>query len=289
VGGGWSNTASANVAVVVGGSTNTASGDGAFVGGGHGHIASGQAATVVGGDGNVASAYGTFVGGGNFNTASGGNATVPGGRENLAQGDNSLAAGRRAKANNRGCFVWGDSTDADISCDVDNRWVARAGGGVYFYTNSDLTAGVYVTAGGNSWNGVSDRATKENFAAADGQAILDTLASLPVHEYNLKSQDPSIRHVGLVAQDFATFGYGESDKAINMQDADGVAMAAIQALYQQVQTLQAENVDLESRVAALEAAARSGGSARPWQVGLLPGLGLLAAGLVWVARRGGGR
>jgi hypothetical protein len=62
-------------------------------------------------------------------------------------------------------------------------------------------------------------------------ALLEMLASLPVQEYSLKSQDPSIRHIGLVAQDSAAFGYGESDLAINMQDADGVALAAIQGLY----------------------------------------------------------
>jgi hypothetical protein len=214
---------------------------------------------------------------------------VPGGSYNLAQGSSSFAAGTQAKAYNSGCFVWADSIAADLACDVDNRWVARAGGGVYFYTDGGLSNGVYVAAGGNSWNGVSDRATKENFIPADGQAILDTLASLPVQEYNLKSQDPSIRHIGPVAQDFAAFGYGESDTAINMQDADGVALAAIQGLYQQVQALEAENADLEARVAALEAAAGSGASARPWEWGLLPGLGLLAFGLVWVARRGGDR
>jgi len=66
-------------------------------------------------------------------------------------------------------------------------------------------------------------------------------------------------------------------------------MAAIRRLHQQVQTLEAESAELKARVAALEAAARSGSSARLGQAGLAPVLGLLAVGLIWVARRAGKR
>ena len=49
--------------------------------------------------------------------------------------------------------------------------------------------------------------------------------------WNLKSQDPAIRHIGPMAQDFyAAFNVGEDDKHINSVDADGVALAAIQGL-----------------------------------------------------------
>ena len=144
---------------------------------------------------------------------------------------------------------------------MNNRWVARSSGGVYFYTNSGLSTGSYLSAGGNSWNSISDRATKENFTPVDGRSVVEKLATLPVQEYNLKSQDPSIRHIGPVAQDFyAAFGYGESNRAINMEDADGVALTAIQGLYQllqerdaQVAAQQEQIDDLEARLAALEA------------------------------------
>jgi hypothetical protein len=280
VGGGGGNIAGAESATVGGGAGNHATGGYTFIGGGSDNQAIGNCcATIGGGYSNVASGNQATVGGGGFNTASGEWSTVPGGQNNLAQGMLSFAAGSQAKALNRGCFVWADDNrEVDVLCDVDNRWVARASGGVYFYTNPELTSGVYVDAGGNAWNQVSDRAAKENFTPADGLAILETLAALPVQEYNLKGQDDSIRHIGLVAQDFATFGYGESDTAINTQDADGVAMAAIQALYQQVQTLQAENADLEARVTALEQAVQVG---RPAQTGThLPAPWLLAGGLV---------
>jgi len=317
VGGGWGNLATGDEATVGGGFYNQATGDSSAVAGGYSNTASGIVATVSGGSSNEASGDGSAVGGGYTNTAFGsystlgggyGNvaegyaATVPGGLMNEAEGDYSFAAGRRAAAWNRGCFVWGDSTDALVSCGTQDTWVARASGGVAFYSNAGLTSGVWLAGGGNAWNGISDRATKENFSPADGSGILERLASLPVQEYNLKSQDESIRHVGLVAQDFATFGYGESDKAINMQDADGVALAAIQALYTQVQekdariaALQQQNAELDARLTALEQAAQGG---KPQETGRpLPVPWLLAAGVAvaggggWAARRrtGGAR
>ncbi len=78
--------------------------------------------------------------------------------------------------------------------------------------------------------------------------------------WNLKSQDPSIRHIGPMAQDFAAaFGVGEDDRHITASDADGVAFAAIQALYAKLQAKERELaeqsrrlLDLERRLAALE-------------------------------------
>jgi hypothetical protein len=295
VGGGWGNVVTATYATIGGGINNTVNWEMATIGGGNGNTASGRSATVAGGESNAASGYNATVGGGNSNVASGDYATVPGGRLNTAQGSHSFAAGQQAKANSPGCFVWSDTTGIDLPCDNNDRWVARASGGVYFYTSPTshlISNGVYVAPGGNSWNSISDRATKENFVLVDGRAILEALAALPVHEYNLKSQDPTIRHLGPVAQDFyAAFGYGESDRAINMEDADGVALAAIQGLYElsqeqaaRIQALEAENAalyqhmdDLEARVTALEQAPSK--SHAPALFTSLPASWLLFAGL----------
>ncbi len=55
--------------------------------------------------------------------------------------------------------------------------------------------------------------------------------------------------MGPVAQDFrAAFGLGEDDKHISTVDADGVALAAIQALYRQVQQLQQERDQLAEQL-----------------------------------------
>nr|MBC8254036.1 tail fiber domain-containing protein [Ardenticatenia bacterium] len=236
---------------------------------------------------------------------------------NPAAGDYSLAAGRRAKANNQGCFVWGDSTDADVICSNDNRWVARASGGVYFYTNSGLTSGMYLSAGGSAWNAVSDRERKENFGPVDAQELLARLAENPITTWNYKSQDPAIRHIGPMAQDFNALidGLGgEGEDYINTLDADGVALAAIQGLYQlsqeqatRIEELETENAalqqqmdSLETRVAALEAGRCPEpveGSPQSVQAGafdgaqtkFLPGAGILLASLALglLIRRGG--
>jgi hypothetical protein len=258
VGGGYNNTADTLYAMVGGGYNNDATGYAATVGGGYGNTAettyatvsggyineaTGSYATVGGGNSNDATGVYAVVGGGQGSSAAGGYSAVPGGYFCAASGNRSFAAGSCAKARGVGSFVWSDScTSGDsVRTASANRWVARARGGVYFYTNLGMTTGSYLDAGGSSWNSVSDSMTKENFRPVDKKALLDALARMRVRDYNLKSQDPSIRHIGPVAQDFHNaFGFGESNTAINMEDADGVLLAAVQALFEQNQAQQAE-------------------------------------------------
>ena len=101
---------------------------------------------------------------------------------------------------------------------------------------------------------VSDRNMKEAFAKIDPRIILERVAALPITSWNYKSQDGSIRHIGPMAQDFAAaFAVGEDDRHINMIDASGVALAAIQALNQMVQQQAQQLVELRGQVAALQA------------------------------------
>jgi hypothetical protein len=129
VGGGVGNTASGTASFVGGGESNTASGSNAAAGGGFQNSAGGSSATVAGGSLNATSNTEATVGGGRDNAASGSRATVPGGFSNDAAGDLSFAAGRRAKANHQGAFVWGDSTDADVPSSAANEFTIRASGG----------------------------------------------------------------------------------------------------------------------------------------------------------------
>ncbi|MFZ5809784.1 MAG: tail fiber domain-containing protein [Chloroflexota bacterium] len=110
-----------------------------------------------------------------------------------------------------------------------------------------------LASGGGSWSNLSDRAAKENFFPVDGRDILERLAAIPIQTWNYKSQDASIRHIGPVAQDFyAAFGVGEDDTHITTVDADGVALAGIQELYELSQEQDARIIELEGRVDALE-------------------------------------
>ena len=100
---------------------------------------------------------------------------------------------------------------------------------------------------------------------------LERLVSIPIETWNYKTQDPSIRHMGPMAQDFyAAFGLGVDDKHISTVDADGVALAAIQGLYElvkekdaQIAKQQEQITQLSERLAALEARGQGLRAARP--------------------------
>ncbi len=99
----------------------------------------------------------------------------------------------------------------------------------------------------------SDRALKTNFATIDPVDMLARVRDLPISTWNYTADDPAIRHVGPMAQDFAAlFAVGADDRHIHPLDGQGVALAAIQGLLAQIDQLRAENIRLAARVAALE-------------------------------------
>jgi hypothetical protein len=121
---------------------------------------------------------------------------------------------------------------------------------------------------------------KENLDAVDARAVLEALVALPVSTWNYISQGESIRHIGVMAQDFyAAFGVGEDDRHITTIDADGVAFAAIQGLNAKLESenaaLRAELDAVQARLAALEGLASGGQSATLLPVALVAGLGVL--------------
>jgi hypothetical protein len=165
------------------------------------------------------------------------------GLQNSASGNFSVAIGKNARtANRQGSVVLGDGC-AGFSSDsvyptANNQFIARGCGGIKLFTSQNLGTGVEVAAGGGSWSSVSDRNVKDHFLAVDGEDVLRRLRAVPVSEWNYKTQDSSIRHMGPVAQDFrAAFGLGESERMINSVDIDGVNMAAIKALDAEVRAL----------------------------------------------------
>ena len=149
--GGNQNLVSGEKSIIAGGGDNEVSGDYASIVGGNQNISGGYISTVVGGYLNEASGWGSFVGGGERNESSGGYSAIPGGVNNNAQGwgafigggfDNtavgsySFAAGRRAKANHQGAFVWADSKDADFASTGVDQFLVKADGGVGIGTTS---------------------------------------------------------------------------------------------------------------------------------------------------------
>lgn len=190
-GGGYSNRSEGDYSAVVGGFSNNATSNGGykFIGGGRDNDVDAGFSSVVGGDSNsVLSSYG-IVAGGRGNRVSGGLSGILAGQRNYAGGAEavclgghgdtanaaysatlggyrnrtgvsakySVAAGKRAKADHAGSFVWGDSTDADFVSTGINQFLVRATGGVGVGTNDpeaqlhvqDGSAGA-VTANANS-------------------------------------------------------------------------------------------------------------------------------------------
>lgn len=88
----------------------------------------------------------------------------------------------------------------------------------------------------------------------DVARVLQRVAQLPLYVWNAKGTDPNVKHLGPTAQDFmAAFALGNSDKMIAMQDADGVALAAIQRLGQMVEEQRQSLDEQQQRIAELEA------------------------------------
>src|SRR5262249_34913352 len=78
--------------------------------------------------------------------------------------------------------------------------------------------------------------------------ILERLAPLPISTWTYGFDDDTVRHLGPMAQDFArAFGLGDDVTTINLVDANGVTMAAIQALYRRVVALEEELARLRNR------------------------------------------
>lgn len=147
VGAGVRNEASGYMSAVLGGNENKATGEFSFVGGGGGsfdfgsaesdsNVASGNHSSVVGGFAQIASGDGASIGGGSINIATGLYATIPGGHRNQVTGDYGFAAGRRAKSNHDGSFVWADSDNLDFASTADDQFLLRASGGVGIGTNA---------------------------------------------------------------------------------------------------------------------------------------------------------
>lgn len=79
--------------------------------------------------------------------------------------------------------------------------------------------------------------------------------ALPIARWNYKHDSADTPHLGPVAQDFhQAFGLGADDKHIATVDADGVALAAIQALKAENESLKKQNAAILKRLEALEEA-----------------------------------
>jgi len=123
--------------------------------------------------------------------------------------------------------------------------------------NIDVTSGAFLSHAG-VWTSVSDRNVKGNFADINARDVLERVLAMPVQSWSYNVEDPSIRHIGPMAQDFySAFQVGSDDKHIGAIDEGGVAFAAIQGLNQKLeQTVKEKDeqiAELHHELAALKA------------------------------------
>ena len=248
------NLASGGGAVVAGGFSDIASGSESSVGGGYNNTASGFDSTVPGGALNIASGSYSFTAGDAAQALhsyafvwSDGEGTYSSDRANqfkvqAAGGvvmDVSGSSGLHPAAllinstsgNGVGLYATQASSDATAV-------FANAGSGdiVKGFSNGNMVFEVVNNGAVNAtaFNTISDRNAKEHFAPIRLAEILDKIASLPISEWNYKT-DTGTRHVGPMAQDFqAAFQLSTDDKHISVVDEGGVALAAIQGLNRKV-------------------------------------------------------
>ena len=165
--------------------------------------------------------------------------------------------------------IWGQSKNqtAVVGYDSGNGTgvygFSPSGYGVFGQSSTGYAGYFDGKVGAFSFVTLSDRNAKTGFKPVDGGSVLELVSRLPITSWAFK-QDPKQRHIGPMAQDFhAAFGLsGTDDKHINLSDAAGVSLVAIQELTKRLQEKDARIAALESmnnafsaRLAKLEASA----------------------------------
>ena len=271
---GSQNKATATGAVGLGRSSE-ATGDGSLAAGyaskasGLGSVALGYFSSASGpfsaamADGAASGEYAIAMG---FNTAASARSAIAVGGSATASGEGSLALGSNANTNGKeGAIVISDRSatagyPVELMAQSDNQFVVRAQR-IWLGRHSGVTStagrfietttGGYLSNGG-AWVNSSDSTRKHRWEDVDGESVLTRIAGMPVRTWSYREEDDSVRHMGPTAQEFrAAFGLGDTDKAIATVDADGVSLAAIQALIQRTAELRRDNAELRASVESL--------------------------------------
>ena len=105
--------------------------------------------------------------------------------------------------------------------------------------------------GAGSWSSLSDSSKKQNIKKIPISSALSKINNINVYEWNYKSQDTSVKHVGPMAQDFhKAFGLGNSNLAITSVDMDGVILLGVQGVNNRLDSMyeQLNNTILNSNL-----------------------------------------
>jgi hypothetical protein len=281
VAGGLRNTASGLYSTVAGGTDNTADGQYSMVAGGLLNRA--NTLSFAAGGGAKANGIGTFVwadsqppdfvvdnfnafwvratGGANFVTNIDGSGNPIRAVAILPNAIVDFGSNTRQMINLYGGATFGIGIQTATQYYRSNTGFAWFQNGVHSDTTNDAGPGgtTLMTLDGtgklfaHGFGTISDRNAKRDFATVDSLNILDKVVALPISTWSYNN-DPTTRHIGPMAQDFAAaFAVGPDDKHIMTVDADGVVLAAIQGLHQMMQQKDQEIAQLRRKLQAIEA------------------------------------
>ena len=206
--------------------------------------------------------------------------TFAAGEVATATGAASVALGYHAHTNARqGSFVFGDRSTIDVvRAGVNHSATWRVTGGFRIFTAPNLSTGVTIQSGSavsnwgqanaviststgaylttsGVWTNNSSRAAKTDFADVDARSVLQKVIELPISTWRYNAEPSGVRHMGPVAQDFSdAFSLGRDETTIGTVDADGVALAAIQGLHQELKVRDEEVAALQDELARQRAA-----------------------------------
>src|SRR5262249_34590157 len=144
-----------------------------------------------------------------------------------------------AHATATGSFALADSGNPNFVVASSDSFGARFSGGFTFATsvdvNGNFATGCQIPGGSGTVACTSTRAAKTDFERIDARTIYKTVAKLPIESWRYKGEQDTIRHIGPMAEDFrSAFHYGFDDRSIAVVDAQGIALAAIKGLAQEI-------------------------------------------------------
>ena len=196
---------------------------------------------------------------GNYATALGDNSAALG-YVATSRVEETIAIGSGAKANHIGSVVISadihSSSSDTVSSSANGQLVLYASEGMVFTRNHgsvphDATkyintfTGAYLSVGG-VWTNASDKNLKENFKAVNNDKVLDKVNKLQVSEWNYKSEEDNVRHIGPTAQDFyKIFELGNNNTSIAPSDLASIAIVAVQALESKAKEQESKIKELE--------------------------------------------
>jgi hypothetical protein len=175
-------------------------------------------------------------------------------------------------------FTWDDTQTGSsssttiyslVGAEPKGYFVARSPGGFRFITSaatnsltpspnfSGNTNGAILPPEATAWQALSDSNAKTDVTPLDTQEVLKKVSALPVTAWRYK-HDPTRSYIGPMAQDFhAAFGLGFDDEHISTLDTDGVALAAIKGLIEELRERKNRSAAQARRLVELEAELRS--------------------------------